>query len=350
MIEGINIGKHTIGPGYPCFIIAEAGVNHNGEVELAKRMVDAAAEAGADAVKFQTFQAEKLVSPGTPKADYQIRNADSAESHFEMIKRLELGKDAHRQLVAHCGEQDILFLSSPFDEESADFLDELDVAAFKIPSGEITNLPYLTHIARKGKPMIVSTGMATLDEVEEAIRVIREADDPGLILLQCVSNYPALPADVNLRAMETMSRAFGVPVGYSDHTFGNEVAFAAVALGACVVEKHFTLDRNLPGPDHRASVEPADLAALVQGIRAVELALGDGCKRPAPSEVNTAGIVRKSLVVAQDVAAGTVLSEDLIAIKRPGTGLPASMLPFVIGRRTRRDMKKNTLLRLEDLV
>lgn len=345
----LDIMGRKVGPGHPCLIIAEAGVNHNGEVELARQMVNEAAHAGADAVKFQAFQAERLVSANAPKADYQTQTTDASESQFEMIKRLELDQEAHRQLFAYCREQGLLFLSSPFDEKSADFLDEIGVPAFKIPSGEITNLPYLEHIARKGKPMIVSTGMATLGEVEAAVCVIRDAGDPGLVLLQCVSEYPALPADVNLRAMETMARAFRVPVGYSDHVLTNEIAFAAVALGACVIEKHFTLDRNLPGPDHQASVEPADLKALVRGIRGVQLALGDGCKRPAASEDNMARIVRKSLVVVKDVAAGTVITEELVTVKRPGTGLQPAMLQSVIGRTTRRAMKKDALIRLEDL-
>ena len=349
MIKPVTIEKYTVSPDHPCLIIAEAGVNHNGEVELAKRMVDAAARAGVDAVKFQTFRAEKIISVDTPKADYQVQTTNADESHFDMIKRLELDVEAHRQLASRCRTQGVLFLSSPFDEEAADFLDTIGVPAFKTPSGEITNLPYLMHVARKGKPMIVSTGMATLGEVEEAVRAIREIGNPRLILLQCVSSYPAQPGDVNLRAMETMSRAFGVPVGYSDHVRGNEIAFAAVALGACVIEKHFTLDRNLPGPDHQASLEPAELAALVQGIRAVESELGDGRKGPTASEANIANVVRKSLVMAKDVAAGTVLSKEMIAVKRPGTGLPPSMLSFVIGRKARWDMKKDALLRLEDL-
>ena len=350
MVEPVRIGNYTVSPGHPCFIIAEGGVNHNGDVGLAERMIVAAAQAGVDAVKFQTFRAEKLVSTDAPKASYQLRSTDVDESQYEMIKKLELDPEAHCQLIACCRKQGILFLSSPFDEESADFLDEIGVPAFKIPSGEITNLPYLKHISRKGKPMIVSTGMATLSEVEAAVGVIREEDDPGVILLQCVSNYPAQPADVNLRAMATMSQAFGVPVGYSDHVLGNEVAFAAVALGACVIEKHFTLDRSMPGPDQETSVEPSELMALVQGIRAVELALGDGQKRPAMSERNSAEVARKSLVVTEDIPAGTVLTEDLIAVKRPGTGLPPSMLAFVIGRRVCRDMKRDSLVTLEDLV
>lgn len=342
----IRIGEHTIGAGHPCLIVAEAGVNHNGDPESARRLVDGAFEAGADAVKFQTFKTERLVSPEAPKAAYQVRTTGAEESQFEMLKRLELPPEAHRSLLAQCRRQGIAFLSTPFDEESADFLDSLGVPAFKIGSGEVTNLPLLRHVARKGKPIILSTGMSWLGEVEAAVRAIREAGGPGLALLHCVSNYPADPRDANLRAMRTMAEAFDVPVGYSDHTLGADVALAAVALGACVIEKHFTLDRNLPGPDHRASLEPAELAALVKGIRTVELALGTGRKEPAASEADVAGAARKSLVMARDAAAGTVLTEDLVSIQRPGTGLPPAVLPYVIGRRLRRDVAAGAVITL----
>lgn len=346
----IQIADRTVGPGQPCFLIAEAGVNHNGDLELARRLVRVAAEAGADAVKFQTFRAEALVSQSAPKAAYQLVTTDRGESQLEMLRRLELSPAAHRELLDCCRQQGILFLSSPFDEQSADLLEELDVPAYKIPSGEITNLPYLRHVAGKGKPMIVSTGMASLGEVQIAVQAIEEAGNPGLVLLHCVSNYPADPADVNLRAMTTMAQAFPWPVGYSDHVPGNEVAFAAVALGASVVEKHLTLDRAMPGPDHRASMEPHELAALVRGIRAVEAALGDGVKRPAASEASTAAVARKSLMAARDIAAGTVLTAELIAVKRPGTGLPPSKLESLLGRTVRRDLHEDTMLTLEDLL
>lgn len=345
----ILIEGRPVGQGHPCFIIAEAGVNHNGSLDLGKRLIDAAAKSGADAVKFQTFKAEHLVSAGAPKADYQRRTTEADESQFAMIKRLELSLDAHRLLLDHCRSRGILFLSSPFDEESADFLDDLGIPAFKIPSGEITNHPFLSHVAGKGRPMILSTGMASLGEIEEALRTIRQAGNPPLVLLQCVSNYPAEPADVNLRAMRTMALAFGVSVGYSDHVPSNEVAFGAVALGACVLEKHFTLDCNLPGPDHQASLEPGELAALVGGIRRVEAALGDGCKRPAASEANTSSIARKSLVAARDVAAGEVFNETMIAVKRPGTGLAPALRSLVAGRKARVAILRDALLRLEDL-
>lgn len=350
MAETFEMAGRLVGPGQPCLIIAEAGVNHNGSLELACALVDAARAAGADAVKFQTFKAERLVSAGAPKAVYQQRTTGGGESQLEMIRKLELGEVEHRRLQAHCKEQGILFLSSPFDEQSADFLAELGVIAYKVPSGELTNLPFLAHLAGKGQPLILSTGMAYLGEVEAAVRTIAEAGPVALALLHCVSNYPADPADINLRAMDTMRAAFAVPVGYSDHVPDNEVAFAAVARGACILEKHFTLDRNLPGPDHQASLEPQELAALVRGVRAVEAALGDGRKRPAASEADTAGVARKSLVAARDLAAGSVLESNLIAVKRPGSGLPPAMLQHLLGRRTRVDIPRDALLSLEDLL
>jgi N-acetylneuraminate synthase len=346
----IQIADHQIGPGVPCFFIAEAGVNHNGNVEMAHRLVDAAAEAGATAIKFQTFKAEHLVTPSAQKADYQRQRVEKSESQFEMLKELELDTEAYPALLAHCRDKGILFLSSPFDEESADFLEDLGVPAFKTPSGEITNLKYLSYIARKGKPMIVSTGMSYLGEVEAAVRTIEGVGNYDLILLHTVSNYPADPTTINLKAMKTMSDAFGVLVGYSDHTVGMEIPWAAVALGACVVEKHFTLDRNLPGPDHSASIEPAELKRLVEGIRIVEKALGTGRKEPLESETDTARAARKSLVSASFIPAGTVITEDLVSIKRPGTGLPPGFLGYLVGCRTRMDIPADTVLTLDMLV
>lgn len=344
----IAVGERVVGPSAPTFIIAEAGVNHNGRLETAFALVDAAAAAGADAVKFQTFHAESLVSPLAPKAAHQSR-ATGPGPQLEMLKHLELPPTAFRELLAHSAKRGILFLSTPFDEGSADLLESLAVAAFKIPSGEITNLPFLEHIARKGKPMIVSTGMASLGEVEAAVRAIEAAGQREYILLHCVSTYPAAPSDVNLRAMETLATAFGAPVGYSDHTLGIEISLAAVALGACVLEKHFTLDRTLPGPDHRASLEPEELAALVKGIRNVEAALGHGRKEPVASEAETAAVARRSLVAADDIGPGTVLAEWHIAVRRPGTGLPPSMRKYLIGRRARVMIPAGTLLALEYL-
>lgn len=345
----IKIREREIGPGRPCLVIAEAGVNHNGSLDLARWLVDAAVAAGADAVKFQTFRAEKVISPVAPKAGYQARATGTGESQLEMVKKLELPFEAFQKLKLHCDGKGITFLSTAFDEESVDFIDGLGVGAFKVPSGEITNLPLLQHIAHKRRPVILSTGMSELEEVRGAVQVLQAADCRELVLLHCVSDYPAADQDANLRAMKTLEDAFGLPVGYSDHTRGIEIALAAVALGACILEKHFTLDRNLPGPDHKASLEPAELEAMVEGIRRVQAALGDGRKHPAEREKETAAVVRRSLVAARDLASGTVLTEELIAIRRPGTGLPPAMRVQLVGRRLRQDVKAGSLLTLEML-
>jgi len=331
MTEPVVIGGRRIGPGEPVFVIAEAGVNHDGDLDRARGLVDAAADAGAGAVKFQTFAADRLVTREAPQAEYQARGMGRRTSQYEMLKRLELSRSDHAVLVDHCHERGIPFLSSPFDEGSADLLEEFDVPAFKIGSGELTNLPLLQHVARKGRPMIVSTGMASLEEVEGAVVAIRAAGDPPLILLHCVSGYPALPEEVNLRAMDTMRREFGVPVGYSDHTRGIDISLAAVALGACVIEKHFTLDRSLTGPDHQVSVEPEELASLIQGIAAVQLALGTGRKVAVDREREIAAVARKSLVAAVDIAAGTVIEDEMLAVLRPGNGLPPARRGVVVG-------------------
>ncbi len=346
VVRAVDIAGRKVGSGFPCFIIAEAGVNHNGSLETALALVDVAAAAAADAVKFQTFQAEKLVSPLAPKAAYQSK-ATGPASQLEMLKHLELPPAAFGKLLAHCAQRGILFLSTPFDEGSADLLASLAVPAFKTPSGELTNSPFLEHVARKGKPMIVSTGMATLGEVEAAVRAIESAGQHEYVLLHCVSTYPAPPSDTNLRAMQTLEAAFGAPVGYSDHTLGIEVSLAAVALGACVLEKHFTLDRQLAGPDHRSSLEPAELRQFVASVRVVESALGHGRKEPAPSEADAAAASRRSLVAACDIPEQAVLSEEMIAARRPGTGLPPSMRPFLRGRRARKAIAAGTILTLE---
>lgn len=345
----LRIGGREVGAGHPCYVIAEAGVNHNGSLDLARRLVDAAARAGADAVKFQTFVAEEVVAPVAPKASYQKASGAVDESQLEMVRRLELSFDAFAELARHAGTRDITFLSTPFDRASADLLVRIGVPAIKVPSGELTNLTFLRDLAARGRPLIVSTGMADLAEVRAAVGAIREAGCREFALLQCVSNYPAAPADANLRAMETMAAEFGVPVGYSDHTLGLPVALAAAALGACIVEKHFTLDRALEGPDHRSSLEPDELAELVAGIRAVESALGDGRKVPAASEADTAAVARRSLVAARDIPAGAVLTEELIALRRPGTGLPPSMFAQVVGRAVRARVPAGTLISLDQL-
>lgn len=327
------------------FIIAEAGVNHNGDLELAKRLVDAALYAGADAVKFQTFKAEEVATGFAERAAYQQANEPHRdESQLEMIRRLELGYEEFKDISDYCREKGITFLSSAFDLDSVDFLYELGVPYFKVPSGEITNYPYLRHIARKKRPVLLSTGMATLGEVEGAVTLLREEGCADIVLLHCTSNYPTLPEEVNLQAMQTMRRAFGLPVGYSDHTLGLATAVAAVALGAVVLEKHLTLDRNLPGPDHRASLEPEDFRKMVQYIREVEASLGDGIKRPTTSELAIMPAVRRSLVARRDIAAGEIITEQCLTAKRPATGISPVYWDLVVGRRARVNIRAGTVL------
>jgi len=349
MVKPVLIGNRSVGPGASCLVIAEAGVNHNGNLDMALQLVDAAAEAGADIVKFQTFKSEEVISPIAPKADYQVQTTGALESQLEMVKKLELPAEAFRVIQRRCHECGIVFLSTPFDKGSVDLLESLGAVAFKIGSGEITNLPFLRYVAGKDRPLILSTGMSDLDEVAVAVQAVHDTGNRALILLHCVSNYPAAAASVNLRAMKMMEDGFDVPVGYSDHTEGITVPLAAAAMGACVVEKHFTLARNLPGPDHRASLEPAELAGMVRGIRTVEAALGNGVKRAAPEELNTAAVARRSLVAACDLRAGTLLTESMIAIRRPGTGLPPSALPQLVGQRLRQDVAAGALFALEML-
>lgn len=319
-------------------------MNHNGSVDLAMRLVDAAADAGADAVKFQTFSAERLATASASKAPYQEQTTGAGESQREMLKALELPVDAYRRLQARCHERGIVFLSTPFDELSADLLDNLGVPAFKIPSGEITNTPLLEHVAAKRKPVLLSTGMSTLAEVDAAVDVLRFGGAAGLVLLQCTSAYPVPPASVNLSAMRTLAREFAIPVGYSDHTAGIHITLAAVALGAHVIEKHLTLDRGLAGPDHHASIEPHELVALVRGIRDVEVALGDGVKRPTEDERAMAAVVRRSVVAGRDLPAGAVLTRNTVTMKRPGTGIPPTRLAELVGRRLRVTVRADEVL------
>ncbi|GEP42496.1 N-acetylneuraminate synthase [Brevifollis gellanilyticus] len=333
----------------PCFIIAEAGVNHNGDLELARQLVRTAAESGADAVKFQTFQAKHLVTSDAPQAAYQAENSGITESQFDMLKRLELPLEAFAELSRYCQELGIMFMSTAFDEESADFLAALGMSIFKIPSGELTNLPLLRHIARHGKPMIVSTGMGTLDEVFEAVDAIRSAGNDQITVLHCVTNYPAPPETVNLRAMDVMRTALGVPIGYSDHTMGIEASVIAVAAGAQVIEKHFTLDCNMPGPDHKASLEPADLTEMVRSIRRVEVLLGTGQKQPSQTELDVAKIVRRSVVAQASIPAGTLITEDMLVLRRPGTGIPPARFHEVPGKRALVDISEGSMIRWEDV-
>ncbi len=341
----------------PCYIIAEAGVNHNGSEEMARQLIDAAVAAGADAVKFQTFKAENLVTRKAKKAAYQQRQTGEGDQ-FAMLKALELSDEAHHRLADYCKERAIEFLSTPFDEPSADFLIELGCQRLKIPSGELTNTPFLRFLAAKGLPMILSTGMATLDEVSEAVTLIasvREGcgfDEPlaqVLTLLHCTSNYPTPLEDVNLRAMQTLADSFSLPVGYSDHTAGIFVAPLARAMGAVVFEKHFTLDRSLPGPDHAASLEPEELKQMVQAIRDTDTLLGSAEKRPSEAELEVRIAARRSVTLAQDLPAGTVLEPQMLTLMRPGNGIPPAELDALCGRTLRRDMSLGDTLQWEDL-
>ncbi len=345
----IRIGPKNIGSGEPVFFIAEAGVNHNGDLQRAKNLVDAAAEAGADAVKFQTFRAEELVSASAPKARYQKETTGTDESQLEMIKRLELSADAFQELSKHCESRKILFLSSPFDPQSVDLLENLNILAYKVPSGEINNWPFLEHIASKHKPVILSTGMCYLSEVDEAIRVLGSAGCSELAVLHCTSSYPASAASSNLRAMQTLAAAFQKPVGLSDHTLGAEIPLAAVALGGCIIEKHLTLDKSLPGPDHQASMDPIELRSLIRAIRNVESAMGDGIKRPNASEEDVRNVARRSILTRQVIPQGVRITRDMLVFKRPGTGIPPSKLSTVVGRRAAREIPADTLIQVEDL-
>lgn len=329
-------------------IIAEAGVNHNGDPGLAERLVDVASDAGADYVKFQTFRADQLVTSTAAKATYQKRTTGGDESQLDMLRRLELSEATHVALLRRCAERRIGFLSTGFDLGSLELLVELGIDRFKVPSGEIGNLPYLRFIGGLGRPVILSTGMATLGEVEAALDALEHAgtDRERITVLHCTTEYPAPMAEVNLRAMVRMGETFGVAFGYSDHTVGIEIPIAAAALGATVIEKHFTLDRDLPGPDHRASLEPDELRAMVSAIRNVELALGDGVKRVSPSEAKNKAVARKSLVAARAIHAGELFAPDNLAVKRPGTGISPMRWDEVIGRPARRNFATDDLIEL----
>jgi N,N'-diacetyllegionaminate synthase len=328
------------------FIIAEAGVNHNGNLELAKRLIDAASETGADAVKFQTFKAEKLVSKNAQKAAYQKKTTDAHESQFEMIKKLELDIDTHKDLITYCRKKGIMFLSTPFDLESIAMLYNLGLEIFKIPSGEITNLPYLREIGKLNKKVILSTGMATLDEVGAALQILQDAGTKksNITILHANTMYPTPMEDVNLRAMQTIGATFDVAYGYSDHTLGIEVDIAAVAMGASIIEKHFTLDKMMEGPDHKASLEPDELNAMVQSIRNIEKALGNEKKEPSPSEKPNMSIARKSIVAARDIKKGERLDKTNLTTKRPGNGMSPMKWDQIIGTIAQKDYTEDELI------
>lgn len=328
------------------FIIAEAGVNHNGSIELAKKLIDAAVDAGADAVKFQTFKAEKLVSKNTQKADYQKQTTDSSESQFDMLKKLELDLATHHELIAYCNEKKIMFLSTPFDHDSIELLHDLGLEIFKIPSGEITNLPYLRHIGKLGKQVILSTGMSDMGEIEDALDILTEAGTKkeNITVLHANTMYPTPMEDVNLRAMLTIGNTFDVAYGYSDHTLGIEVDIAAVAMGACCIEKHFTLDKTMEGPDHKASLEPDELKAMIKSIRNIELALGSSVKKPSKSENPNIQIARKSIIAKTDIKKGEILSEENLAVKRPGNGISPMRWDEIVGAIASKDYQADELI------
>jgi N,N'-diacetyllegionaminate synthase len=330
------------------FIIAEIGVNHDGDINKAKLLIDKAKEANVDAVKFQTFNAKSLVSPKAHKAEYQKKTTQVSESQFEMIKRLELSHDDHIELIEYCKLKEVMFLSSPFDIESIKLLDKLNIQIFKIPSGEITNLPFLEAIGQLNKEIILSTGMSDMTEIEQALQILQKAGTPleKITVLHVNTEYPTPMKDVNLTAMLTIKDAFQVAVGYSDHTLGIEIPIAAVALGASVIEKHFTMDKNACGPDHRASLDPKELKSMVQAIRNIEIAMGDGVKIPSVSELKNKPIARKSIIAIKDISKGEVFTSENLGIKRPGTGLSPMLWNEIIGRLSQKDIKKDELLTL----
>jgi N,N'-diacetyllegionaminate synthase len=342
----VKVGDKIIGENHPVFIIAEAGVNHNGSIEIAKLMVDAAAGAKVDAIKFQTFKAEKIITSTAPKAEYQKVTTDTNESQFEMIKKLELNMEAHKELINHCNRRGILFLSSPFDLESIELLCKLELEIFKIPSGEITNLPYLRKIGCSKKKIILSTGMATLDEVKEALNILIQSGSSkeDITVLHCNTEYPTPFKDVNLKAMLTLKKELNVNIGYSDHTVGIEVPIAVAALGATIIEKHFTLDRNMEGPDHKASLEPSELKAMIDAIRNIEISMGDGVKRPSESEFKNISFSRKSIVAARNIKKGELLNEHNITVKRSGNGISPMRWDEVVGRKAARNFKIDELV------
>lgn len=326
------------------YIIAEAGVNHNGSLKTAKKMVDVAKLSGADAIKFQTFKAENIVTRNTLKADYQVKNTGEDTLQYSMLKQLELSYFDFCEIKEYCDDSGIEFLSTPFDLESIGFLQELGIRLFKIPSGEITNFPYLKKIGQTGLPVIMSTGMSTLDEIGDAIMVLKKYGSRDISLLHCTTEYPAPLASVNLKAMQTIAEIFNLPVGYSDHTEGIVVSVAAAAMGAVVIEKHFTLDRNMEGPDHKASLVPDELKALVQSVREVEMALGNGKKIPSECERKNADVARKSIVANKYIKAGEIFTEDNISVKRPGTGISPMKWNSVLGKVAPCDFKADDLI------
>ena len=349
-MKKIKIGDRLIGEGEPTFIVAEIGVNHNGSVKMAKKLIDSAKEVGADAVKFQAFKAERIVTKYAEKAVYQKETTDPQKSQYNMLKKLELSDAEMKELHGYARKRNILFLSSVFDEESVDLLDRLDVLAFKVASGEITDLPLLRYMARKKRSIILSTGLSTLEEIGEALGIFTVEGITDIVLLHCITSYPAKAEEANLKMMDVLKKKFGFPVGFSDHTLGTAIPIAAVALGAVMIEKHFTLDKKLAGPDHRASLEPKEFEQMVQGIKNVECALGTGVRELTPEEEGIKKAARRSIVARVLIRKGTVIREDMLDCKRPGTGLEPKYVHKVIGKKANKDIEADELITLEKLM
>lgn len=332
------------------YVIAEAGVNHNGSVKNAFKMIDCAKECGCDCIKFQTFKADALVTSNAPKADYQMRNTNGSNNQFEMLKSLELNDREFEELKAHCDEIGIEFMSTPFDIESVDVLEKIGVTRYKISSGDINNKQLLQHVAKTGKSMVVSTGMSTIEEVRKAVDWIEQVGNHQITLLHCTSNYPTSYDEVNMKAMQTLQQKFGYPIGYSDHTKGDLASIVAVAMGATVIEKHFTLDKNMEGPDHKASLNVEELKEMVDDIRAVETIMGNGVKQPMKSELNTRSVARKSVVLAHNIQKGEILKKEDLVLKRPGNGLAPEYLDELIGKVLVRNMRAEEMITWKDVV
>lgn len=343
----LKINTSEIGNEKPVYIIAEAGVNHNGSFDLAIKLIEEAKKTGANCVKFQTFKAENIITKEAPKAQYQMKVTDPKESQYEMLEKLELTKDEYVKLISHCEEIGMQFLSTPYNKEDADFLMELGVSAFKIASGQLVEIPFLRHVSRLGKPIIISSGMANLAEVYEGVQAIREEGNDQIILLQCTTNYPSSNQDANIKAMKIMGEANGVLYGYSDHVPNNFAAYAATALGASVIEKHFTLDNDLPGPDHSSSLNPETFAELVNGIRLVEQSLGNKVKSPTEEEKKNIQGMRRSIVLLEPLSKGEIIQENNTGFKRPATGIAPKELPNLVGKKARIDIPADTPLQPE---
>lgn len=349
-MKKIRIGDRVLGEGEPTFIVAEIGVNHNGSVKIAKKLIDAAKEVRADAAKFQVFKTERIVTEYAKKAAYQKETTDPKKSQYDMLKRLELTDAEIRELHNYARKRNIMFLSSAFDEESVDLLDNLDVPAFKVASSEVTNLPLLQHIARKKRPILLSTGLSTLEEIKEALDIFKAEDIEDIVLLHCITSYPAKAEEANLKTMDVLRKQFGFPVGFSDHTLGTAVPIAAVAMGAVLIEKHFTLDKKMPGPDQRASLEPDEFRQMVTAIHDVERALGNGLKKLAAEEEEIKKVARRSIVAKVKIRKGTVIRENMLDFKRPGTGLEPKNLLKIVGKRASKDIEADEMITFEKLL